>query len=89
MLIDKGVIVLYTNYTTVENLMFLCYKIVDWGRSGWILSEENRIGSDLDPNGNLWIWIGSRSNFSSLDRIGSNSKKIGAEYITGKNQSVL
>ena len=28
--------------------MFLCYKIVDCDRSGWILSEKNRIGSDLD-----------------------------------------
>ena len=48
--------------------------------------EPDRIGSgsDLDPNGSLWIWIGSRSNFSSLDRIGSNSKKIGAEYITAE-----
>ena len=49
--------------------------------------EPDRIGSglDLDPNVNLWIWIGSRSKFSSLDRIGSNSKKIGAEYITEPN----
>ena len=53
--------------------------------------ELDRIGSgsDLDPNVNLWIWIGSRSKFSHLDRIGSNSKKIGAEYITASAPQIV
>ena len=40
-------------------------------------------GSDLDPDAEILDWIGSRSNAVQVDRIGSRSKKIGSDYITG------
>ena len=77
----------YTVMVLITN--FLCSYAMKFSGLGQIWldlfrKEPDRIGSgsDLDPNRNLWIWIGSRSKFPSLDRIGSNSKKIGAEYIT-------